>query len=121
MIQTLHLYGIPNCTTVKRARVWLAQHSIETVFHDYKKTPLTPEQISAWEAKIGWEALLKKTGATWCVLPDELKTELSRDKVLRLLHEHPNLIRRPIAELSDGRILAGFVESQYLAAFQPKD
>jgi len=121
MPSLINLYGIPNCTTVKKARAWLAQHGYEVAFHDYKKTPLTPEQLSAWEAKIGWETLLKKTGTTWRALPDELKTELSRDKVLQLLHAYPNLVRRPIIELADGRILAGFVESQYLAAFQPKD
>jgi len=120
-MQTLHLYGISNCTTVKKARAWLEQHGIEATFHDYKKNPITPEELAAWEAVLGWETLLKKTGTTWLTLPNELKAELSRDKVLHLLHEHPNLIRRPIAELSDGRILAGFVESQYLAAFQPKD
>jgi len=124
-MQTIQLYGIPNCTTVKKARAWLEQHGFETTLHDYKKNPLTPEQLSAWETKLGWETLLKKTGTTWRALPDEFKaqlsSELSRDKVLHLLHEHPNLIRRPIAELQDGRVLAGFVESQYLAAFQPKD
>ncbi len=120
-MQTIQLYGIPNCTTVKKARAWLELHGFETTLHDYKKNPLTPEQLSAWESKLGWETLLKKTGTTWRALPDELKTQLSRDKVLHLLHEHPNLIRRPIVELSDGRVLAGFVENQYLAEFQPKD
>jgi len=121
MNDTIQIYGIPNCTTVKKARAWLEQHGIEASFHDYKKSPLTLEQLATWEAKLGWETLLKKTGTTWRALPDEAKAELSRDKVLHLLHEHPNLIRRPIAELSDGRILAGFAESQYLAAFQTKD
>ena len=115
------IHGIPNCTTVKKARAWLAQHDIETKFYDYKKTPLTPEQLSRWESALGWENLLKKTGAAWRALPDEAKVNLSRDKVLGLLHAYPNLLRRPIVELSDGRVLAGFVESQYAAAFQPQD
>ena len=119
--EPLKMYGIQSCTTVKKARAWLEQHGIEAEFHDYKKTPITHEQLEAWEAKLGWETLLKKTGTTWRALPDELKQDLSRDKVLHLLHEHPNLIRRPIAVLHDGRVLAGFDENQYQAAFQPKD
>ncbi|MGD9888302.1 MAG: Spx/MgsR family RNA polymerase-binding regulatory protein [Halothiobacillaceae bacterium] len=121
--ETLKMYGIQSCTTVKKARAWLEQHGIEAEFHDYKKTPITPEQLEAWEARLGWQILLKKTGTTWRALPDELKKDLSRDndKVLHLLHEHPNLIRRPIVVLHDGRVLAGFDESQYQAAFQPKD
>lgn len=118
---SIRIYGIPNCGTVKKARAWLAQHGIETVFHDYKKIPISHEELATWEAALGWEKLLKKTGTTWRTLPDELKAQLSRDKVLQLLHEHPNLIRRPIAVLPDGRVLAGFVESEYLTAFQPKD
>jgi Spx/MgsR family transcriptional regulator len=117
MNNTIQLYGIPNCSTVKKARAWLEQHGIEATFHDYKKNPLTLEQLAAWEAKLSWETLLKKTGTTWRALPDELKAGLSRDKVLHLLQQYPNLIRRPIAELADGRVLAGFVEAQYVDTF----
>ena len=35
MTQTL--YGIPNCDTVKKARVWLDQNGRAFTFHDYKK------------------------------------------------------------------------------------
>ena len=118
MTQVLNVYGIPHCGTVKKARAWLEQHGIPAPFTDYKKSPLTPEQLARWEGVLGWEALLKKTGTTWRALPEERKADLSRDKVLQLLHEHPNLLRRPIVELNDGRILAGFAEDQYHAAFQ---
>ena len=30
-------YGIPNCDTVKKARVWLDGKGIAYAFHDYKK------------------------------------------------------------------------------------
>ena len=119
--EPLKMYGVQSCTTVKKARAWLEQHGMEAEFHDYKKTPVTREQLESWEATLGWQTLLKKTGTTWRALPDELKQDLSRDKVLHLLHDHPNLIRRPIAVLHDGRVLAGFDENKYLAALQPKD
>ena len=84
--EPLKMYGVQSCTTVKKARAWLEQHGIEAEFHDYKKTPITREQLEVWEAKLGWETLLKKTGTTWRALPDELKQDLSRDKVLHLFH-----------------------------------
>jgi arsenate reductase len=31
------VYGIPNCDTVKKARVWLEEHGVEFEFHDFKK------------------------------------------------------------------------------------
>ena len=37
MKKSLVLYGIPNCDTVKKARIWLESHGIEYRFHDYKK------------------------------------------------------------------------------------
>ena len=32
------IYGIPNCDTMKKARVWLDTQGIAHHFHDYKKT-----------------------------------------------------------------------------------
>lgn len=114
----LHVYGIPNCGTVKKARAWLDQHGFEYSFHDFKKGGVPEEHLLAWVAALGWEKLLKKTGTTWRTLPDEAKTDLNRDKVLGLLREQHNLIRRPIVELPDGRLLAGFVEAEYAAALE---
>ena len=34
---TITVYGIPNCDTVKKARVWLGTNGIAFDFHDYKK------------------------------------------------------------------------------------
>ena len=31
---TIILYGIPNCDTVKKARVWLEQHGVTHVFNN---------------------------------------------------------------------------------------
>ena len=34
---TITVYGIPNCDSVKKARVWLTDHGVDYVFHDFKK------------------------------------------------------------------------------------
>jgi Spx/MgsR family transcriptional regulator len=114
----LHVYGIPNCGTVKKARAWLEQHGIPYQFHDFKKEGVSDAQLRRWEERLGWEKLLKKTGTTWRALPEEAKAGLNRDKALALLRSQPNLIRRPLLELPDGRLLAGFVEAEYATAFK---
>jgi Spx/MgsR family transcriptional regulator len=114
----VELYCIPNCGTVKKARAWLEQHGHEYFFHDFKKEGVPEDRLRAWEATLGWEKLLKKTGTTWRSLPEDAKAGLDRDKALALMQSQPNLIRRPILELPDGRLLAGFVESEYEAAFK---
>lgn len=114
----MKVYGIPNCGTVKKARAWLEQHGQEYRFHDFKKEGVPDDRLLAWEATLGWEKLLKKTGTTWRALPEEARTDLDRDKALDLLRAQHNLVRRPIVELPEGRLLAGFVEAEYEAAFR---
>jgi hypothetical protein len=38
---SVEFYGIPNCDTVKKARVWLEAQDIAYAFHDYKRKALT--------------------------------------------------------------------------------
>ncbi|KAK0345199.1 hypothetical protein LTR94_011874 [Friedmanniomyces endolithicus] len=50
------LYGIPNCDTVRKVRVWLEQHGVDYVFHDYKKAGIDPVRLGGWVDEHGWEA-----------------------------------------------------------------
>ncbi|TQV61566.1 MAG: Spx/MgsR family RNA polymerase-binding regulatory protein [Halothiobacillaceae bacterium] len=112
----IKVFGIPHCGTVKKARAWLDARGLACQFHDFKKEGVPDERLLAWEALLGWEKLLKKTGTTWRALPMDARADLNRDKALDLLRQQHNLIRRPIVELPDGRILSGFVEAEYQAA-----
>ena len=53
----IHLYGIPNCDTVKKARTWLEANGIEYAFHDYKKEGADPAKLADWS-----DAWLGSTG-----------------------------------------------------------
>ena len=33
----IKMYGIPNCDTIKKARMWLDENGITYEFHNYKK------------------------------------------------------------------------------------
>ena len=55
---TIHLYGIPNCDTVKKARVWLDAQGLEYTFHDYKKEGADPAKLEAWIAAKGVDVVL---------------------------------------------------------------
>jgi Spx/MgsR family transcriptional regulator len=110
----MKLYGIPNCDTVKKARVWLETHGVEYQFHDFKKHGVTEAMISGWLKQIGWQKLLKKTGPTWGKLPDEVKASIKDDaSALALMLDKPNVIKRPILE-RNGKVLAtGFNTTDY--------
>jgi Spx/MgsR family transcriptional regulator len=102
----MKLYGIPNCGTVKKARVWLDEHGIDYEFHDFKKQGVTESLLSDWLRQVGWQKLLKKTGPTWGQLPDTIKASIKDDtSALALMLEKPNVIKRPVLE-SKGKVLA---------------
>jgi arsenate reductase len=101
------LYGIPNCDTVKKARAWLDARGIAYDFHDYKKAGIDEARLRAWAAELGWERLLNRAGTTFRKLPDAAKAGLDEDKAIALMLAQPSMIRRPVLELGDRR-LVGF-------------
>jgi arsenate reductase len=104
---TVTMFGIPNCDTVKKARTWFDTHGVAFVFHDYKKAGVDPVSLARWCEGLGWETVLNKVGTTFRVLSAEDKTDLTRDKAIKLMLANPSMIKRPIVE-GNGVLLAGF-------------
>ena len=109
------LYGIPNCDTVKKARVWLDQRGVSYAFHDYKKAGIDETRLRGWAAQLGWETLLNRAGTTFRKLPETDKQDLDEDKAVALMLAQPSMIKRPVLDLGDRRI-AGFRPDVYAAA-----
>ncbi len=110
------IYGIKNCDTMKKAFAWLGEHDIDYAFHDYKKEGVTRDALQRWCAVAGWERVLNKAGTTFRKLPDETKADLDQDKAIALMMEQPSMIKRPVLDLGDRR-LVGFKPEIYEAAF----
>ena len=103
------LYGIPNCTTVAKARNWLESHSIEYSFHDYNKLGIDVEHLQKWCAKFGWEKVLNMQGQMWRKASDVDKAKVVDEKsAIEFMLRVPTAIKRPIFEIEDGAILRGF-------------
>ena len=103
----LTLYGIPNCDTVKKARLWLDARKTAYTFHDYKKAGVDEISLRRWIAALGWETVLNRAGTTFRKLPDADRADLDADKAVALMLAQPSMIKRPIVE-GDGTLLAGF-------------
>ncbi|MEZ0610528.1 ArsC family reductase [Fibrella sp. WM1] len=111
------LYAIPNCDTVKKARVWLAEHGVSYQFHDYKKQGIDRATLTHWLTQRPWEELVNRAGTTWKKLPDTDKPT-DAEGAIALMLEKPSVIRRPLIE-ADGRIVAlGFKSDNYEATFR---
>lgn len=112
---TVQLYGIANCDTVKKARVWLNQQGVAHDFRDYKKVGVDPARLASWADRVGWQVLLNRAGTTFRKLPEADKADVDRDRALALMVAHPSLIKRPVLERGD-TLLVGFKPDAYAVA-----
>jgi arsenate reductase len=110
------LYGIRNCDTVKKARVWLERAGIAYDFHDYKVSGIDEPRLRAWSRELGWERLLNRSGTTFRKLPDADKAGLDEERAIALMLAQPSMIRRPVLDLGDRRLI-GFSEGAWGEAF----
>ena len=86
----IHVYGIKNCNTVKKALDWLNEHQI-----------------------VSWEDLVNKKGTTWKKLSPEQQVAVVDDTSAReVLLQNNSMIKRPVIELEKDLIL-GFNEETY--------
>jgi len=111
------IYGIKNCDTMKKAFAWLDGHGVQYDFHDYKIAGIDVERLQNWSKKVGWETLLNTRGTTWRKLSPSQQAHLDEAKALKLMREHPTLIKRPVLENAN-TLLVGFVPEHYVAAFK---
>lgn len=111
----IHLYGIPNCDTVKKARKWCDANGLEYTFHDYKKEGADAAKVNGWIEAKGVEVVLNKRGTTFRKLSDEEKSQAADSHgAVTLLVQHPSMIKRPVLE-HEGGILIGFKEDEWSA------
>ncbi len=112
---TITFYGIPNCDTVKKARVWLDGRGIAYVFHDYKKQGADAARIAGWVKAAGWEKVLNRAGTTYKKLPDADKQGLDAARAVAVMADNPSCIKRPVLE-HPGGLLVGFRPEEWEAA-----
>lgn len=115
---TVTIYGIKNCDTMKKARQWLDANGISFEFHDYKAEGIDRVHLERWVGELGWETVLNRAGTTFRKLDDADKQGLDAEKAIALMLAQPSMIKRPILDLGDGRLLAGFKPDLYEAVLK---
>lgn len=113
---TLTMYGIKNCDTVAKARKWLEDRGRAYAFHDYKAAGIDRPRVESWVKELGWEVLLNRAGTTFRKLDEADKQDLNADKAIALMLAQPSMIKRPVLDLGDRR-LVGFKPDLYEAIF----
>lgn len=113
----VQIYGIPNCGTVKKAKIFLEENKLDYDFHDYKKEGVSEAELQKWCNEFGWENVLNKKGMTWRNLEEAIKLEVKdQHSAIQMMKNNTSAIKRPVIESAKGNIL-GFDESQYRKLF----
>lgn len=111
------LYGIPNCQTVKKARLWLEEKNIPFEFINFKVQIPKEAQIQMWLKSIPIEKLLNRQSTTWRKL--DLLTQAkanSKEGAIQLMIDNTSLIKRPVLVYQNQTYL-GFTPDSYQNIF----
>lgn len=111
----IHVYGIPNCDSVKKARVWLQARGQAHQFHDFKKLGVPVDRLDVWLQDPGWPVLLNRQGSTWRKLSAAQQAAVVDAATARaLMLAQPSIIKRPVIEWAGpvGRISVGLAALQ---------
>jgi len=110
------LHGIPNCDTVKKARVWLTARGVAHEFIDFKKSAPAEATLRQWLLAVGADQLLNRKGSTWRALDDESRTMAEQEAgAIALMRAQPSLIKRPVVQWPDGTLTVGFDAADWAA------
>ncbi|MBF7681830.1 Spx/MgsR family RNA polymerase-binding regulatory protein [Acinetobacter sp. B5B] len=110
----LKIYGIKNCSSMKKAFDLLNTLGLSYEFHDYKKHSIDAQHVQQWLEQAGAEVILNKKGTTWRKL-DEHQQRAALDNqsaLIDALITHTSMIKRPILETPHG-LIVGFDEEKY--------
>lgn len=111
------IFGIPNCGSVKKARVWLQENNISEDFHDYKKLGIDETNLKNWCKEFGWEKVLNKKGTTWRNLEESVKAQVTNENAaIKLMLANTSVIKRPVIETEKGNTI-GFDENDFEKTF----
>lgn len=106
------LYGIKNCSSVKKARDWLDEHNITYQYHDVRLDGLTEDCLKNFIERADWQTLLNRSSSTWRQLTPAQQSDLNPDKAITLILEKPTLLKRPVLDTGD-KLFVGFKLEDY--------
>ncbi len=115
----LVVYGLASCDTCRKARRWLAAEGLAHRFHDLRAEGVPADRLAAWLREPGAEAMVNRRSTTWRQLSEAERAQAATAAgAAALLAARPTLIKRPVFDLPDGRVLVGFGAAQQAALRQ---
>lgn len=105
------VYGIKNCSSVKKAINYFKIHNINYELVDFKTTPIDKDILNRWLEKVTLNELFNKRSTTYREL--KLKElDLDDNSIKEWLIKENKLIKRPVIEFKN-EVIVGYNESYY--------
>lgn len=104
---TLQVYGIPSCSTCKKALDWLKDNGASYEFINTKDTPPTRDQITDWVNTLGSKPLRNTSGQSYRALGKE-KQSWSDSQWVDAFAQDAMLLKRPLFVKDGKAVLVGF-------------
>ncbi|HEY9876882.1 MAG TPA: Spx/MgsR family RNA polymerase-binding regulatory protein [Leptolyngbyaceae cyanobacterium] len=104
---TLQVYGIPSCSTCKKALAWLKDNGASYEFINTKDTPPTRDQITDWVNTLGSKPLRNTSGQSYRALGEE-KQSWSDSQWVDAFAQDAMLLKRPLFVKDGKAVLVGF-------------
>ncbi len=111
---SITIYGIKNCSTMKKAFDKLTALGLEYEFFDYKKQAIDKPTLANWVETVGIDKIMNTKGTTYRKLRDAQKAQMNQDMdaALDMMIAQPSMIKRPIV-ISDNELIIGFDEAAF--------
>lgn len=112
----LKLFGISSCDSCRKAKNWLKERELACDFHDLRDDGLDVQTLERWMTRMDWQKFLNTRSLTWRKIPEVDRAEITKDRAIALMLEHPTLVKRPVLECKKF-IAVGFSAANYQKIF----
>lgn len=107
----IKVYGIPTCTTCKKALKWLKDNGVDYEFVNTKEQPPTRDTIQAWVARLGAKPMRNTSGQSYRALGEE-KSTWSDEQWIEAFSQDAMLLKRPLFVKNETAVLVGFKDPE---------
>ena len=119
-MNTITVYGIPNCDMIKKTLNWFRKNKVDVTFYDYKKSGITKDKLLLWSKQVGWEVLLNKKSTTWRSLTmAEQEKITNQPAAIQLMISNTSIIKRPVIVFTD-KLVVGYNETEFTKQLKTK-
>lgn len=115
---TLHIFGYPSCSTVKRAVQWAEAENLPVEYKHFNKVEDLENALRQWVSHAGVDIVFNHKAQTFKKLDANERAAITQneDTMIKAMANEPRFIKRPVG--TDGKtVLTGFDSVAWQQAF----